>query len=86
MNIQTADKMESHMKLLHDLPVNLAKLLDEDEKDPTARMIKSLEIIVEPYKELHLQDIQCREDISKARILTKKCFEESSKVMQEQLS
>ena len=73
------------MKALHDLPINADKLLDQNEEDSTARMIKSLLIDDEPFKELHLEDTENRQDIIKARILMRKCFEESSKVIQEKI-
>ena len=78
--------LKYHMESLHDLIVDLSKLEDENETDCTNRVIRSVAVEEELSGSLNMEDFGHRSEIIKVRDLTKKFIEESSRVIQRNMS
>ena len=83
---EMAECVQYHTESLHDLIVDFSKLEDENEADFPNRVIRSVAVEEELFGSLHLEDFEQRSEIIKVRDLTKKFIEESSRVIQRNMS
>ena len=83
--LETYGDLKNHMGSKHEVSINAEKLDEPSEEEYTTRVLESMDIDEEVFEDLYIRDVEHRVGILKVRILTRKSFEASSKVIENKM-